>query len=90
MRLYCPQSTTKFDHKIRNATNTHLSDEYLAANKLTLTRCTCDNLALQEVLSLLMRCLAYLLLDKAMLRQRNMQVYMLILRQSILSKPRAL
>ena len=61
MRLYCPQSTTKFDHKIRNATNTHLSDEYLGANKLTLIRRTCDNLALQEVLSFIMRCLAYLL-----------------------------
>lgn len=43
----------------------------LAANMPTLIRRTCDNLALQEVLSLLMRCLAYLLLDKAMLRQRN-------------------
>ncbi len=71
MQLHCLQSTTKFDHKIRNATNTHLSDEYLAANKLTLTHRTCDNLALQEVLSLLMRCLAYLLQGKTMLRQRN-------------------
>ena len=71
MRLYCLQSTTKFDHKIRNATNTHLSDEYLGANKLTLIRRTCDNLVAQELLSLLMRCLARLPQGKTMLQQRN-------------------
>ena len=90
MRLYCLQSTTKFDHKIRNATNTHLSDEYLAANMPTLVRRTCDNLFAQEVLSLLMRCLAYLLQGKTMLGKGIYLVYMLILRQTILSKPRAL
>ena len=71
MQLHCLQSTTKFDHKIRNATNTHLSDEYLAANMPTLVWRTCDSIIALEVLSLLMSCLAYLLLDQAMLRQRN-------------------